>query len=102
MRFKGKNVLVERVLSSDFGGRNPPKLLIYLTIAHLEKLMSNKKFPIVTKELLDELEKRYPDRMPDIESGGLDVVRYKQGQVSVIRLLRKQFESQTMNVLEIK
>lgn len=96
------NVLVERVLSSDLWGRNPPKLLIYLTIAHLEKLMSNKKFPIVTKELLDELEKRYPDRMPDIESGGLDVVRYKQGQVSVIRLLRKQFESQTMNVLEIK
>jgi hypothetical protein len=64
--------------------------------------MVNKKFPIVTKELLDELERRYPDRMPDMESGGLDVVRYKQGQVSVIRLLRKQFESQTMNVLEIK
>jgi hypothetical protein len=64
--------------------------------------MSNKRFPIVTKELLDELEQRFPDRMPEMELGGLDVVRYRQGQVSVVRLLRKQFELQTMNVLEIK
>jgi hypothetical protein len=58
-----------------------------------------KKFPIVTKELLEELEARFPDNCPDTNLS-LDEIRIKQGQVSVIRLLRSMFEAQTKNILE--
>jgi len=61
--------------------------------------MDNLKFPLVSKELLDELEKRFPDRMPD------NVREYEsylliQGRVEVIRLLRHQFNLQNQNILE--
>lgn len=62
--------------------------------------MNNKKFPLVNKELLEHLETTFPDRMPDLELGGLETIRYKQGQISVIRLLRKQFTNQTTKTLE--
>jgi hypothetical protein len=61
--------------------------------------MENKKFPIVSKELLEELTKRFPDRLPDYEES-LDSIRFRTGQVSVVRLLRKQFDQQNLNVLE--
>ena len=61
--------------------------------------MEKKKFPLVSKELLEELEKRFPDRLPDYEES-IDSLRFRTGQVSVIRLLRKQFDQQNLNVLE--
>jgi hypothetical protein len=59
----------------------------------------NKRFHIVTKELLEELEKRFPDRCPEPDLS-LDEIRFKQGQVSVIRFLRGHYEAQSKNVLE--
>lgn len=60
---------------------------------------NNKRFPLVSKELLEELEKRFPDIMPEPDQP-LDQIRIKQGQVSVVRFLRTQFDSQSNNVLE--
>lgn len=57
------------------------------------------KFPAIPKELLDVLERRFPDIMPDHDDP-LDVIRYKQGQVSVIRFLKHQFDKQNQNILE--
>lgn len=61
--------------------------------------MDNLKFPTVTKELLEELEKRFPDRMP---SGpvALEDYLYLQGTLAVIRLLRHQFTLQNKTILE--
>lgn len=61
--------------------------------------MKNNRFPPISKELLEELEKRFPDVMPD-QSDSIDVIRFKQGQVSVIRFLRTTFDNQTRNILE--
>ena len=59
----------------------------------------NKRFHIVTKELLEELEKRFPDRCPEPDLS-LDEIRFKQGQVSVVRFLRQHHEAQSKNILE--
>ena len=61
--------------------------------------MKNNKFPNVTKELLDELERRYPDRMPDINASQ-DAIKISQGQISVIRFIRSQFDIQNKTILE--
>ena len=61
--------------------------------------MENLKFPLVSKELLDELEKRFPDRMPEHQTT-LESYLLKQGQVAVVRLLRHQFNLQNQNILE--
>lgn len=61
--------------------------------------MKNNKFPLVSKELLQELEKRFPDTCPEPDLS-LDQIRFKQGQVSVIRFLRSQFDLQSTNILE--
>lgn len=62
--------------------------------------MDNLRFPTVSKEFLDELERRFPDRLPDSLSESLDLIRIKQGQVSVLRFLRSQFDLQNQNILE--
>lgn len=61
--------------------------------------MDNLKLPPISKELLDVLEKRFPDRMPDSVR---DYEEYlvKQGQVSVVRFLRYHFDLQNQNILE--
>lgn len=61
--------------------------------------MKNNRFPLITKELLDELEARFPDLMPE-PSDSFDTIRFKQGQVSVIRFLRTIFDNQNRNILE--
>jgi hypothetical protein len=61
--------------------------------------MENNKFPLVPKELLEELEKRFPDRLPNWNEP-IEQVRFKTGQVNVVRLLRHQFELQNQNILE--
>lgn len=57
-----------------------------------------KSFPSIPKELLEELEKRFPDKCPEV-GDTIDQIRIKQGQVSVIRLLRAAFEFQNTTVL---
>ncbi|CAB4150138.1 hypothetical protein UFOVP562_25 [uncultured Caudovirales phage] len=61
--------------------------------------MDNLRFPLVDKELLTELEKRFPDRMPDTGTT-IDQYLLRQGEVRVIRLLRHQFDLQNQNILE--
>lgn len=59
--------------------------------------MSNdKRFPRVPKELLDELEKRFPDRVPDPNV----CPKEAYGAVKVIRFLRSQLNLQQANILE--
>ena len=60
---------------------------------------ASRKFPVVPKELLDELETRFPDLMPEF-SDSVDDIRFKQGQISVIRFLRSTFNNQNKNILE--
>jgi hypothetical protein len=55
-----------------------------------------KHFPPVSKELLEELEKRFPDRVPD----PVACPKVAYGSVLVIRFLRSQYNSQQTNILE--
>lgn len=57
------------------------------------------KFPEVSKALLEELERRFPDRLPD-GPVPLDTIRLLQGRVEVVRFLRIQFNLQNENILE--
>lgn len=57
-----------------------------------------KNFPSIPKELLEELEKRFPDKCPE-QGETTDQIRVKMGQVSVIRFLRAAFEFQNTTVL---
>lgn len=59
----------------------------------------SKKFPLINKELLAELEERFPDKCPD-HTLTIDQIRFKQGEVSVVRFLRAKYEAQTKNILE--
>lgn len=61
--------------------------------------MDNNKFPVVSKELLEELEKRFPDRLPDNPTTQ-DQYLLRQGRVEVVRFLRHQFNLQNQNILE--
>lgn len=61
--------------------------------------MKNNKFPNVSKDLLDELEKRFPNAIP-AQLVSLDEFRVIQGHQEVIRLLRHQFDLQNKNILE--
>lgn len=58
-----------------------------------------KKFPVVSKELIEELEKLYPDKVPEFEVSP-DRFRFIQGQIQVVRFLRSQFEAQSKSILE--
>lgn len=61
--------------------------------------MDNLKFPPVPKDLIEMLEQRFPDRAPDL-TDNIDQVRFKSGQVSIVRFLRHQFNLQNQNILE--
>lgn len=58
--------------------------------------MKSKGFPPISKALLEELERRFPDRVPDLDKN-LSLIH---GQVSVVRLLRNEFDKQNKTVLE--
>lgn len=61
-------------------------------------MSQSKRFPDVPKALLEELEKRFPDRVPENHTS-LDDIYRKQGEATVLRLLRNQFDQQTKSVL---
>lgn len=46
--------------------------------------------PPINKELVEELEKLFPDKAPDISLSEKEVC-FKTGQVSVVRFLKEQF-----------
>lgn len=60
--------------------------------------MEAKRFPRIPQDLLEELERRFPDRIPD--STDTSELLRKQGNVQVIRFLRKQFDIQNTTVLD--
>jgi len=55
---------------------------------------------MVPKVLLEGLEKRFKDTVPDTTDYSLEQFRFLQGQLSVIRFLRKEYERQTKDILE--
>jgi hypothetical protein len=63
--------------------------------------VNKNRFPPISRELLKELEERFPDVMPG-QDESLDSIRFKQGQISVIRFLRTTFDNQNRNILENK
>ena len=77
-------------------GCNAPVLSL---VAQLEDLMDNLKFPLVSKDLLEELEKRFSDKAP-IRGAKIDDIMFDAGQVNVVRMLRHQFNLQNQNILE--
>lgn len=61
--------------------------------------MEQTSFPPINAVLLDELNKRFPERSPDL-SHSLDEIRFQAGQREVIRFLNHQFKLQNEKVLE--
>ena len=57
-------------------------------------------FPEIPKSLLDELEKRFPNRIPTEPKITEADFRMLQGQQQVIALLRHQFNLQNQTILE--
>lgn len=62
--------------------------------------MAKSDLPMVPKVLLEGLEKRFKDTVPDTTDYSLEQFRFLQGQLSVIRFLRKEYERQTKDILE--
>lgn len=54
-------------------------------------------FPPISQELVEALEQRFPDKMPDLTD--LTVICHLQGQVSVVRLLKHVQKVQSENIL---
>lgn len=65
-------------------------------------MASPSKVPPIPRALLEELESRYPDRIPVGPGVTLDVLRILQGQQDVVRFLRYHFDQQNKTVLESK
>jgi hypothetical protein len=77
-------------------GANTP---VFLLVAQLEDSMDKLKFPLVPKDLLEELEKRFADKAP-LRGAKIDDIMFDAGQVCVVRMLRHQFNLQNQNILE--
>lgn len=58
------------------------------------------ELPMVPKVLLENLEARFRDTVPSDSKTTLDDFRFLQGQLSVLRFLRAQYEKQTKDILE--
>lgn len=56
-------------------------------------MSKTKTFPLIPEKLIEELERRFPDRIPSspVDGGDLGVLI---GQQHVVRLLRREFEKQ--------
>lgn len=62
--------------------------------------MKTQVFPSIPEDLLNALEKIYPNKLPDDPFLTLEGVRFLQGQRQVIDFLRATYERQTKNILE--
>lgn len=63
-------------------------------------MSDSKKFPEIPKSLIEELEKRFPNKVPTSKSYSYEDFRYLQGQLSVIEFLRHHFDQQNKTILE--
>jgi len=59
---------------------------------------ANEKLPPVTEELIVWLKAVYPDRMPEMDVDQ-DTIKFKQGQISVVKTLISIQEELKDNVL---
>ena len=60
---------------------------------------SNKRFPEIPLSVIEELEKRFPSKVPTSKNFSYEDFRYLQGQVSVVEFLRHQFNLQNQTVI---
>ena len=58
-------------------------------------------FPLVSEELINALELRFPDKMP-LDKETLSDISRLQGQVSVVRLFKDVREEQNNNIFNVK
>lgn len=56
------------------------------------------KFPTIPHDLMEELEKRFPEMTPPLTMS-LEEIRWKGGQRSVVRFLRSQYDRQNETVI---
>lgn len=57
-------------------------------------------FPPISAELLKELETRFPDQLPTDPCTTVEELRIKQGEMNVVRLLRRQFDAQNKTIIK--
>lgn len=57
------------------------------------KNRTDQRIPTVPRDLLEFLEAKYPDRLPE-GSVGIEEIRREQGRVSVVKFLRRAYEIQ--------
>jgi len=62
-------------------------------------LAKTKAIPPVPQVLLEALETNFPDKCPH-QFADIEELRFIQGQLSVVRLLRTAFDQQNKNLLE--
>tara|TARA_B100000959_G_scaffold274863_1_gene327344 strand:+ start:97 stop:297 length:201 start_codon:yes stop_codon:yes gene_type:complete len=57
------------------------------------------KLPPISKELLEELDKLFPERTPEINMD-MKEIYFRIGQRSVVRFLHKEKKQQSDNIME--
>lgn len=62
--------------------------------------MNTEEFPSVPEDLLNALEKAFPNTLPSDTKITLNEVNVRQGQQQVIAFLRIRYERQNRNILE--
>lgn len=58
--------------------------------------------PFIPKDVLDYLDKVFPNKVPTSKTVSLDDFRYLQGQLSVIECLKARASEQELNVFSVK
>jgi hypothetical protein len=61
--------------------------------------MTEQTLPFIPQDLLDDLNRRYPERCPEVDWSDRDIW-LKAGERRVIRFLNEQFKRQNENLLE--
>ena len=62
------------------------------------KVNEDDRFPEVNKVLLEELDRRFPDKCPEMSFTDREIWFYA-GQRSVVRLLKEKFREQNETIL---
>lgn len=58
-----------------------------------------KAFPNIPEDLLERLERMYPNALPHDPTTTVEDLRFLQGQQAVLRFLRHQFTAQNTTIL---
>lgn len=72
-----------------------------ITSAAKPPTVEESPFPHVPADLLEELNKRFPERCAEL-ADSLDTIRQKAGARSVVRFLNEQYARQNENILSKK